>query len=249
MLRRLASARLGMKSVHDAVDIAWGGQGRYRQESGILPRRRRYEPASARGECDKIVDHFRYEIPTMSKFLAVLPLVALALLAACGSESDKASAKPAASTAPAPAAAPAAPAAYEATLAEGIQFSREGYPRFVREAKGVSGREDFGRWTDGAEASFAFADPLPTKFTLNIDTVRSYGPNAGKRLRVKAGDWSAEVGLEPGPQTLRFSVTSSTAPQAIQLSIPAPTSPKQAGEGDDPRMLGIALKRMSITTP
>ena len=112
----------------------------------------------------------------MSKFLPVLPLVLMALLAACGSESDKAPPKPAVSgatspsAAPAPAPTPQAPATYDATPADGIQFSREGYPRFVREVKGVSGREEFGRWTDGAKASFVFADPLPKKFTLTIET-------------------------------------------------------------------------------
>jgi hypothetical protein len=205
------------------------------------------------GECDKIVDYFGHGNLTMSKHLAVLPLVAMALISSCGSETDKAPAKPMASAAsPSPTAPPAAPTVpppYEATLADGVQFSRDSYPRFVREVKGVSGREEFGRWTEGPEATIALADPLPKKFTLTLETIRAFGPNAGKRLRVMAGDWSGESDLLPGPQTLKFSVTSSSAPEAILLAVPAPASPKQLGMGDDPRMLGVALKRLSITTP
>jgi phosphoglycerol transferase len=192
----------------------------------------------------------------MTKFLAALPLAALAFLAACGSETDKSSTKPSASAtapspaaAPSPAPAPAAPASYDATLAEGIQFSRGGYPAFVRDVKGVSGREDFGRWTEGPEAIIAFSQPLPTAFTLTVETVRAYGPNAGKRLRIKAGTWSGEADLTSAPQVLQFPVKSSAAPDSIQLLIPAPQSPKQAGENADSRMLGVALKRLSIAAP
>src|SRR6185436_9351069 len=108
-------------------------------------------------------------------------------LAACSDEPDaKKAAAPAASpaTKPAPAAPTPAPApvgmAYDATLAQGIDFTRAGYPRFLKEVQGVSGEESWGRWTDAnlsPTARLRFASPLPKTFTLEL-RASGLGPNA-----------------------------------------------------------------------
>ena len=195
----------------------------------------------------------------MNRSLAILQCGALVLLAACGSETST----PAAKTAPAPAAsAPAIPPpaaspgaapspdpAYEATLAEGIQFQREGYPRFISSVTGISGREEFGRWSDAGTVIFTFAEPLPKKFLLSVETTAAYAANAGKPLRVKVGDWAGQAVIGTMPQTAEFRVASTVAPRTIEFTIAQPTSPKQLGTGDDTRTLGIAFKRLTITTP
>lgn len=183
-------------------------------------------------------------------------------LAGCGQDADRKEArtsapKPSAtSAAPAPAApAPAAPApapaaaptsAYDATLAEGIQFEKPGYPRFVRTVRGFSTHEARQRWTDGPVAAITFAEPLPRSFALRVEVVRAFGPNVGKPVTVKVGDWKGEMTVGDAPQTVELKVASSAPADTIEFVIPQPTSPRSLGQSADPRLLGFGFKRLSV---
>jgi phosphoglycerol transferase len=149
--------------------------------------------------------------------------------------------------APAPAPVSTAAPAYEATLDQGIQFEKPGYPTFIQSAKGMSKFEPTHRWTEGPVAVFTFAKPLPTSFVLRIDSMWAFGPNAGKPVTIRVGDWQGQAAFGAERSTVELKVKTATPATSIEFTIPAPTSPQQAGLGADPRMLGIALKRLSIT--
>ena len=142
---------------------------------------------------------------------------------------------------------PARADGYEATLAEGIQFERAGYPRFVTAVKGMSDAEKFGRWTEGARVGFAFSEPLPKAFVLKLEIVTAFGPNAGEPVKIRVGDWQGQAIVGSTPQTIELQVATPVAANSIELVIAKPTSPMTLGISRDARLLGIALKRLSIS--
>ncbi len=148
---------------------------------------------------------------------------------------------------------PAAPAkvAYEATLAQGIDFKKEGYPTFISKVAGMSGFEPWGRWSDadagGPVVRFTFEDKLPTNFKLVI-TANAFGPNEGKLIQVKAGQVARELtiinGAVPGTYTINFEKVEGNT---LELTPPAPTSPASLNKDTpDTRKLGIAFVSLKI---
>ena len=69
---------------------------------------------------------------------------------------------------------------YSATLAQGIDFTKSGYPDFISNVTGLSLPEGWGRWSDAKDAGpriiLSFTKPLPENFTLELD-IKGYGPN------------------------------------------------------------------------
>jgi hypothetical protein len=186
----------------------------------------------------------------------VAALLAAGLLAAaCGDKTPQPkSASPAPAATPAPAALPAPPKPperYAATLQEGIQFNRHGWPEFISSVTGFSGRENFGRWTVGPTVRIAFSEPLPRKFTLEL-VGGAFGPNQGQPVGVSIGAFKANVTFKGVPyakeaEVRRIAVELKADADAIELAIPKPTAPAPPGKGDD-RLLGIGLVRLSVVT-
>ncbi len=168
--------------------------------------------------------------------------VCVALLAvtlcACGNDAGKAvKATPKA----------AAAATYDATLADGIAFGdHPGYPRFVSSVTGMSGFEPGNRWTEGPKATFNFAAPLPTRFVLKLELVGAFGPNVGKPVLVRIGDWQGSFTVETSPKLVELPVQTGTPAQAIEFTVPEPRSPKELGVGTDTRQVGIGFRRLAI---
>jgi phosphoglycerol transferase len=155
----------------------------------------------------------------------------------------------AAPQAAAPQAAPqAAPiVSYQATLAEGIDFRKPGYPDFISEVTGVSIQEGWGRWTNGNTATFKFKDPLPKKFTLLVEA-GAFGDNLNKPIKFRVGSVEKECIFKGKTNqesyrvaTLHFN--SSDPGNTLVITIPAPTK-----SPTDDRMLGIGLTAMKIDT-
>lgn len=179
---------------------------------------------------------------------------------AAGAPAAESPAPPPAAPAPQAAIAPPAPPAaiappeatptvpsYHASLEEGIDFRKPGYPDFIAEVTGVSQPEEWGRWTDGNTATFKFKDPLPKKFTLLIEA-GAYESNLGKPIKFTVGSVTKECifkGASYGESrrvaTLHFS--SPEPGNTLVITIPAP---KKAPTDD--RMLGISLISMKIDT-
>lgn len=105
---------------------------------------------------------------------------------------------------------------------------------------GLSGMEDWGRWSEGERVTLRFAQPLPKELLLRLD-VAAYGPNANLDFEVTAGGQTVPLRADGahGKKELRFS-TDGTA-REITIKIPKPTSPQELGNGGDQRKLGIGL--------
>ena len=177
------------------------------------------------------------------KKLNFLILSSLVLLSACG---EKPQPQPTAAAPPAPAV-----VSYEATLAQGIDFKRDGYPSFIAQVVGLSGLEPWGRWSDadtgGLVVRFTFKDKLPAAFNLVV-TANAFGPNEGKPIQVKAGqvtqEWTIKNAAEPGTYTIKFEKVDGNT---LEFTPPAPTSPvSQNKDTPDPRKLGIAFVSLKI---
>lgn len=184
--------------------------------------------------------------------VGILAIVGVVALAGCGDKPE--TTVVAGSAAPTPAAAqasdPLAPR-YEASLADGIDFKRSGYPTFLAEVSGMSGHEAWGRWTDAAEgatARFRFNQPLPQKFTLELKA-NAFGPNLGLPVKVRVGGIEKEfVVKDPQAPELHVLMFEGVAgADAIEVVPPQPTSPKQLDpQSGDTRMLGVSLVSLQI---
>ena len=134
---------------------------------------------------------------------------------------------------------------YPATLAEGIDFTKPGYPTFIAEVIGMSHTESWGRWTEGAKAVFRFKQPLPQKFTLVIKT-NAFGPNIGEAIKVKIGAAQQTFNATQGEQTHHLSFTLSHPVDTVEFLIPRPASPQELRLSQDARKLGIGLISLKI---
>jgi hypothetical protein len=140
-------------------------------------------------------------------------------------------------------------ATYEATLADGIDFKREGYPSFVVKTSGISEKESFGRWSDGDEILIELVDPLPSQFTVTLKAA-AFIPNIGTSFQMIIGETQHTFEIDTGsPEkmttiTLPFKVKGGA--KSIRIMIPKATSPKAIANSLDERRLGIALGLLQI---
>ena len=142
------------------------------------------------------------------------------------------------------------PVSYQATLADGIDFTKEGYPIFISAVSGMSGHEPWGRWTDanagGPIARFTFKNKLPVNFTLTV-TANAFGPNEAQPIKVTAGSISQTFIIknvsQPSSYTIKFvNVDGNT----LEFAPPAPASPRSLGVSEDPRKIGIGFVSIKI---
>lgn len=133
---------------------------------------------------------------------------------------------------------------YAADMKDGIDFSREGWPDFVRDAKGFSSTEPWGRWTDknlSSKVRLDFSSALPNKFTL-ILTARAYASNANQPIKVLIGSHKYEITLSGAPSEVRLKVDlEGEVADSISFFPPKPVSPHRLGAGGDYRELGIGF--------
>lgn len=181
---------------------------------------------------------------------------ALFALAGCSDEPEAAKPRPAtAAPAPAPAATPAVIASplvprYEASLAEGIDFTKPGYPSFLKEVTGMAGHESWGRWTDanaGPTARFRFAQPLPKRVTLELQA-HGLGGNAYQPVRIRIGASEKTLTLgNPPKDKYEVEFEDTGGADAIEIIPPAPILPREVTPGsNDTRRLGLGLKSLRL---
>ncbi len=187
-------------------------------------------------------------IARIATFVIVFYL-SLLQIAAAGAAPAAGKTAPAATPAPTRVADPLAPR-YEATLTEGIDFKKPGYPNFLAEVSGMSGYEPWGRQSDannGAPVKFRFKKPLPSKFTLEIKA-NAFGPNLGKPIKVRVGSvektFIHKDAKNPGTYTLVFEGTKGA--DTIEIVSPVPTSPSELKISADTRKLGVSLISLKI---
>lgn len=151
------------------------------------------------------------------------------------------------STQAATAATDAASPPYEATLAQGIDFSKTGYPSFLADMSGVSNAETWGRWTDaklGAEAKFRFKQALPQQFKLALEIKDFYGINAGQNIVVRVGEKQQEFMFDSADKTQHVELTFSDVGTTNTIEIIAPKHTEPTAT--DSRMMGVGLVSLKI---
>jgi hypothetical protein len=113
---------------------------------------------------------------------------------------------------------------------------------------GFSSAEPWGRWSQADEARIVLPGRLPRDFDLVLEA-RAYGPNIGAPAELSAGAVAAQFTLAETleKRVLRFRNVPPT--DALSFRIPRPASPREGGEGDDSRRLGIGVARLALLEP
>jgi hypothetical protein len=142
---------------------------------------------------------------------------------------------------------------YPASLSEGIDFSRPGYPEFIADVSGLSGYEKTLRWTDaneGPSARFRFKEPLPNRFVLEIKA-DAFGPNGNLPTLIKLGNISASIYFRNDDSKPHFQeFANPDRLNIIEIIPPSPILPKDHDHiSNDTRKLGLALKRLAVHSP
>ena len=142
---------------------------------------------------------------------------------------------------------------YEASLSEGVNFSKKGYPKFLKAVHGISAWEDWGRWSDANESEFpnavdiVFKTALPKKFQIELSS-KAFGPNINKPVEVivdKKSHFFTQTSADTSVNIIE--IAENKGDDTIRLIVPAAISPKQMNsQSDDTRQLGIGLVKLKI---
>lgn len=142
------------------------------------------------------------------------------------------------------------PVRYEGTLEEGFDFSRPGYPSFVRAAAGISVREEWGRWTDARllpGARIVFSHAFSGKACVSLKT-RPAGRQVGESVVLRFDGQEARL-VTADESAKWYQVQFHLDRPSDTLEI-VPSEPAQPREWDpsnrDPRKLGLALYRLVV---
>jgi phosphoglycerol transferase len=139
---------------------------------------------------------------------------------------------------------------YQATLAEGIDFKRSGYPTFLKEASGLDGVEDWGRWTNANIApsvKLRFNNPLPRKFSVELQAT-AFGPNVNSPVAIIVGNTIKQISITNEPnKTYKALFDNPDSANNIEIVPPKPTSPHDLNPANaDSRKIGIGLISLKI---
>jgi phosphoglycerol transferase len=114
--------------------------------------------------------------------------------------------------------------------------------------QGLSGTENFGRWSDAGEVVLHFTRPLPASTHLRL-VASAYGPNVGKPFAMTLGDETQTFTLTEQVQSVSLQFHNPAGLDYLRIAVPAPTAPMTLGKSSDNRRLGIALGSLDVETP
>jgi hypothetical protein len=137
---------------------------------------------------------------------------------------------------------------YDATLEEGIDFSRRGFPDFVLYVDGLSSVEQWGRWSDAnvsETVTIQFRENLPKRFILSVD-VYVFASSAGLPMSVLVGEQENTVTLPQGVGTIEIVVEAASSPTRVEFRPPSPKTPAELGLSDDQRRLSVGFSGLRI---
>jgi phosphoglycerol transferase len=141
---------------------------------------------------------------------------------------------------------------FEERLKEGIEFTKpdSAWPLLLVEGySGISGHENWGRWTDAnlaPKATISFTNALPNKFDLVIKA-RPFGPNINQDVSIRIGHTVRTIKMSGGDDEFRvpFDLNGETT-KAIEFIPPHVKTPLELGINRDKRKIGIGLVKLSI---
>jgi phosphoglycerol transferase len=115
-------------------------------------------------------------------------------------------------------------------------------------AEGLSHAETFGRWSDARQVVLHFNAPLP-QHALIVLKGWAYADNAERPFTLRAGGNSTQFRLGGSPQEVGLRLDTDGQQRSLTIEVPHPVSPQEYGDPRDPRLLGIALGEIEISTP
>jgi phosphoglycerol transferase len=115
---------------------------------------------------------------------------------------------------------------------------------YLQGVDGLSTPEAWGTWTEGPRATIRFAVPLPKRFRLTL-AARAFGPNAGQPVTLAIGGQQRSVVVD-GDSPVATVEFDDAAGDTLEIGIPQPASPKQLGQGEDLRLLGIGIEWLKV---
>jgi phosphoglycerol transferase len=126
-----------------------------------------------------------------------------------------------------------------------FELALEGRAPALVELHGFSGAEPWGRWTDGPEARVSLARRLPECVEVAL-LAKAFGPNVGQEVTLAAGASVGRVRLSGDLEERRLALCGAQGTSELRIGIPQPTSPRSLGQGDDPRRLGVGVRRIVL---
>ncbi len=126
-----------------------------------------------------------------------------------------------------------------------IDFATTVRPAVIESMSGLSGHEDFGRWSDGRQVVLTWLRPLPRRFVLQV-TAAAFGPNVQRPVSVHCGAARAQLTFAATASTVAVTLNQETQARTLIFDIPQPSSPKSLRLSADERRLGIAFQQLVI---
>lgn len=135
---------------------------------------------------------------------------------------------------------------YPSSLEAGIDFTKDGWPDFIGNVKGISQHEPWGRWSEKTEVTFDFNVSLPKKFTL-ILRAQAFAVNADRPIRVEVGGGEYFIILGNSASEVRIPVELKGSNANTIKFFPANAiSPQKINGSADDRSLGIGFISLRI---
>ena len=130
---------------------------------------------------------------------------------------------------------------YDATLSEGIDFTRQNFPDFIKDVKGLSDYEPWGRWSKSKNVVFEFATPLPKNFNLKLKA-NVFDKNIGKELKILIGNEEFKITLDANNIDHSVAIKLNEESNKIIFVIPNPQQPKNG----DRRKIGLGFVSLKV---
>jgi phosphoglycerol transferase len=127
-----------------------------------------------------------------------------------------------------------------------IDFRDNTWLGMLEQITGISGAEQFGRWTDGKTMTMRFVSPLPKKFLLVLKA-HAIGPNIDLPFKITIGQQEQFFRLGPSLEEVALRFETDGAQKMVEITIPKPISPKELTNAPDERQLGAAFEQISIS--
>lgn len=139
---------------------------------------------------------------------------------------------------------------YHTALQQGFDFSREGYPDFVRFTEGISGHEAWGRWTDALLYPVARVI-FDRKFFGAVCVAlkaKPAGKQVGKEVSIRFGDQNFRfVTAEVAPKWYQFYFLLERPSDTLEIAVSETTRPRDwDASNPDSRKLGLGLYRLIV---
>ena len=126
-----------------------------------------------------------------------------------------------------------------------VQFAQPLAGGMLSSLQGLADAEHWGAWSNAKHVTLRFAQPLPKRLALFLNG-RAFGPNAGKDFVLSVGGETRSFRLPANEQEIYLALPTDGQQHELDIEIPAPTTPLEAGMGNDKRALGIGIVSLEI---